>query len=54
MGAFLFSISTMANAAKIVVSPLSTWFAVQTAFHFIQFTLVGFAFSWIYRERHGL
>lgn len=54
MGAFLFSISTMANAAKIVVSPLSTWFAVQTAFHFLQFTLVGLAFSWIYREHHAL
>lgn len=54
MGAFLFSVSTMANAAKIAVSPLSTWFAVQTAFHFLQFTLVGLAFSWIYREPHAL
>lgn len=54
MGAYLFSVSTMANAAKINVAPLSTWFAVQAAFHFLQFTLTGLAFAWIYRERHVL
>lgn len=53
MGAFLFSVSTMANAAKIEVAPLSTWFAIQTAFHFTQFTLVGVAYALIYRDPHG-
>lgn len=54
MGVFLFSVSTLANAAKINVAPLSNWFAIQAAFHFLQFTLTGLAFAWIYRERHGL
>lgn len=54
MGLFLFSVSTMANAAKINVSSLSSWFAVQAAFHFIQFTFAGFVFAWIHRNSHGI
>lgn len=54
MGLFLFSVSTLANAAKINVSPMPSWFAVQAAFHFIQFTFVGFVFARIYRDSHGL
>ncbi len=41
MGAFLFSVSTLANAAKIVVTDLGTWLAIQTAFHALQFVIAG-------------
>lgn len=54
MGAFLYSVSTMANAAKMEVTSLSTWLTVQAAFHALQFTLVGLAFAWIYRSPDGL
>ncbi len=54
MGIFLFSVSTMANAAKINVTSIGTWFGIQAAFHFVQFTLVGLAFAWVYRESDGL
>jgi hypothetical protein len=54
MGLFLFSVSTMANAAKINVSSISSWLAVQAAFHFVQFTLAGLVFAWIRRDSHGL
>lgn len=55
IGVFLFSVSTMANAAKMQVSSLPAWFAVQAAFHAIQFTLAGFVFAWAFREdSHGL
>jgi hypothetical protein len=40
-GIFLFSISTLANAAKIEVSPMGTWLVVQSAFHLIQFVACG-------------
>lgn len=48
MGTFLFSVSTLANAAKIQVSSMSTWLAVQGAFHLIQFVLVGAGIGLIY------
>lgn len=59
MGLFMFSVSTLANAAKIHVASMSTWLMVQIAFHLIQFTAVGIGISLIYgpasRERtHGL
>jgi hypothetical protein len=59
MGLFMFSVSTLANAAKIHVASMSTWLMVQTAFHLIQFTAVGIGIGLIYgpasRERtHGL
>lgn len=41
MGVFLFSVSTLANAAKIEVSSMQTWLLVQSAFHFLQFLTVG-------------
>jgi hypothetical protein len=41
MGLFLFSVSTLANAAKINVTSMGTWLAVQTAFHLIQFVVAG-------------
>src|ERR1043166_4921456 len=41
MGLFLFSVSTIANAAKIEVTSMSSWIMIQAAFHLIQFLLAG-------------
>ncbi len=48
MGLFLFSVSTIANAAKIQISSLSTWFAMQAIFHLIQFIIVGIGIGLVY------
>ena len=48
MGAYLFSISTLANAAKIQVSSMTTWLLIQTAFHGIQFLLAGMGIGLVY------
>lgn len=48
MGLFLFSVSTLANAAKIEVSSLEVWLTVQSAFHLLQFAAAGAAIGWIY------
>jgi len=49
MGLFLFSVSTLANAAKIEVTSMSSWLAIQAIFHLIQFSvagvLIGLAFN---------
>jgi hypothetical protein len=54
MGAFLFSVSTLANAAKIQVSPMSTWLAIQSAFHLIQFIVAGAGIGLIYGKAHSI
>lgn len=41
MGLFLFSVSTLANAAKINVSDMQTWLLIQVAYTFVQFSIVG-------------
>lgn len=41
MGLFLFSVSTLANGAKIVVSDMQTWLLIQVAFTIIQFGMAG-------------
>lgn len=41
MGLFLFSVSTMANAAKIHVADMQSWFLIQLAFTIVQFGIVG-------------
>lgn len=51
MGLFLFSVSTLANAAKIEVSPMNTWILIQLAFHFIQFILSGIVFGFVYSRK---
>ncbi len=48
MGLFLFSVSTLANAAKIQVSSMSTWLLIQTAFHVIQFVVAGAGIGLVY------
>lgn len=41
MGLFLFSVSTLANAAKIEVTSMQIWLLIQAAFHLIQFLVAG-------------
>ena len=41
MGLFLFSVSTLANGAKIHVTSMQSWLFVQLAFHFVQFLVSG-------------
>ncbi len=48
MGVFLFSVSTLANAAKIQVASMATWLLIQTAFHGVQFLLVGAGIGLVY------
>jgi hypothetical protein len=48
MGLYMFSVSTLANAAKIEVTSMSTWLMIQTAFHGIQFLIVGPAIGLVY------
>lgn len=50
MGIFLFSVSTLANAAKIVVSDMGTWLAIQAAFHVLQFAVAGVLIGLAYRD----
>lgn len=50
MGLFLFSVSTLANAAKIEVSSITAWLAVQSAFHVLQFGAVGVVYGLIDRK----
>lgn len=52
MGLFLFSVSTLANAAKIEVTSMSTWLMIQTAFHAIQFIVTGAGIGLVYKKRH--
>ena len=50
MGVFLFSVSTLANAAKIEVTSMSTWLIIQAAFHLIQFVIAGAVIGFVYRK----
>lgn len=51
MGVFLYSVTTMANAAKIEVSPMGTWFAIQAAFHLLQFLSIGLVLGFVYSKK---
>jgi hypothetical protein len=48
MGVFLFSVSTIATAAKIQVNGLGSFIAVQVAFHALQFGAAGAVFGLIF------
>lgn len=50
MGAFLFSVSTLANAAKMELSPMSTWLGIQAIFHAIQFAACGLTLGFVYSK----
>lgn len=41
LGLFLFSVSTVANAAKINVTSMSDWLLIQAPFHILQFSVAG-------------
>ena len=47
-GAFLFSVSTLANAAKMNVHGLPTFMGLQVAFHLLQFTGAGLAIGLVF------
>ena len=51
MGFFLWSSQVLAAAAKHQVSSLASWFAVETLYFAIQFTLVGIALGLVYGSR---
>jgi hypothetical protein len=50
MEAIIFSVSTMANAAKIHVVPMGTWFVYQTGFHLLHGVIFGICLGLIYRK----
>lgn len=50
MGLFLFSVSTLANVAKMQVSSIADFVIVQAAFHFIQFVVAGAAIGFLYEK----
>jgi len=52
MGLFLYSVSTLANAAKIEVTSMTSWLVIQTAFHLMQFTLAGAGIGFVHKKRH--
>lgn len=51
MGLFMFSVSTLANGAKIQVSSMSQWLLIQSAFHFVQFVIAGVGIGLIYGNK---
>jgi|SRR6185312_370011 hypothetical protein len=51
IGLFLYSVSTVANAAKIQVSSMADWFLIQTAFHLLQFGIVGVLIGLVSRPK---
>ena len=56
MGAFLWASHVAAAAAKHEIAPLTTFFAIETLYLAIQFSLVGVAIGMIYgrtRQRSG-
>lgn len=51
MGVFLYSVSTLANAEKIEITPMATWLAAQAAFHILQFLAYGFVLGFVYSRK---
>jgi hypothetical protein len=51
MGSFLFTVSTLANAAKIEVTSMTEWFGVQAAFTLIQFAVVGVLIGLVFKTK---
>lgn len=48
MGAFMWSVTVLAFAAKTNVNLLATFFTLSTLFHLIQFIVAGALIGWIY------
>jgi hypothetical protein len=53
MGCFLFTVSTLANAAKIEVTSMSTWLRIQLLFHVLQFGIAGLLIGLVYRVKRS-
>jgi hypothetical protein len=54
MGSFLFTVSTLANAAKIEVTSMSTWLGIQLLFHILQFVVVGILIGLVYQIKSNV
>ncbi len=56
MGLYLYSVSTLANAAKIMVSSIPVWLGIQALFHAAQFVLAGSVIGLAYGKlgKHGV
>lgn len=50
MGGYHWTMHVLAEAAKHNIEPLSTWFALETAYLTLQFGLGGCLLAWIYRS----
>ena len=50
MGFFLFTVSTLANGAKIEVTSMIDWLWVQSLFTLVQFIIVGLLLGWAYNK----
>lgn len=53
MGAFLFSVSTLANGAKIEVASMETWLLIQSTFHLMQFAVAGILIGIVNRNSNA-
>lgn len=53
IGLFLFSVSSLANAAKINVTDMKTWLLIQAAFHLLQFGVAGILIGLVNKRRHN-
>ena len=56
MGLYLYSVSTLANAAKMMVASMPVWLGIQALFHTIQFVLAGAVIGLAYGRlgEHGV
>lgn len=50
MGLFLFSVSTLANGAKIQITSMQNWLQIQIALHLLQFTIAGIFIGLVNRK----
>ena len=48
MGAYMWSVTVLAFAAKTQVNSLATFFTLSTLYHVIQFVIAGALIGWIY------
>ena len=48
MGAYMWSVTVLAFAAKTEVNSLATFFTLSTLFHLIQFVIAGALIGWVY------
>jgi len=53
MGGYHWTAHVLAAAAKQSISPLTTWFALETTYLVIQFTLGGLLLAFVYRQQAG-